>query len=396
MQKRFSAAHIGAAVLGLTLSGAVHAAEPPLKIGVMMPYSGPSASTGRHLDNGFKVYMQQHGDSVAGRKIEIVRKDTTGPAPAVAKRIARELVVQDKVDFILGVDFTPNAIPIAPISTEAKTPTLITIASTQGIMKNAPYMVRFSQTQPQTTVPLGAWAARNGIRKVFILVQDYATGHDARDAFTRAFQAGGGSVVEAVAVPMDAVDVSSYIRRIKDVKPDAVYVFMTPGDQARNFFRTADAQGLAKAGIRMLADGVTLSDYNLDSYGNGALGAISAHHYSAAHDSPLNRAYVKAYTAIAGGGERPNFTTVAAYDALHAVYQVVKAQNGKLDPDRTMELLKRMKFESPRGPIEIDPQTREIIQNVYIRRVDNVNGQLANIEFETLPMVKDPVREAAK
>jgi branched-chain amino acid transport system substrate-binding protein len=394
MQKRSINSIVGA--VALTLSGAIHAAEPPIKIGVMMPYSGPSASTGQHLDNGFKVYMQQHGDTVAGRKIEIVRKDTTGPAPAVAKRIGRELIVQDKVDFIVGVDFTPNALPIAPITTESKTPTLITIASTQGIMRNAPYMVRFSQTQPQTTMPLGAWAAKNGIKKVFILVQDYATGHDAKEAFTRSFGAGGGTVVEAVAIPMDAVDVNSYMRRIKDAKPDAIYVFMTPGDQARNFFRTAEAHGLAKAGIRILADGVTLSDYNLDSYGAAAVGAISAHHYSAAHESPLNKAYVKAYSAIAGNGERPNFTTVAAYDALHAVYQVVKAQNGKLDPDRTMELLKKMKFESPRGPIEIDPQTREIIQNVYIRRVENVNGQLANVEFETLPMLKDPIKEAAK
>lgn len=376
----------------LALSGAAQATLPPIKIGVLMPYSGPSASTGQHLDNGFKVYMAQYGDTVAGRKIQVIRKDTTGPAPAVAKRIARELVVQDKVDFIVGVDFTSNAIPIAPVTTEGKTPTLVTIASTQGILKNAPYMVRFSQTQPQTTAPLGAWAAKNGLKRVFILVQDYATGHDAKEAFTRTFEAGGGSIVEVIAVPTDAMDATSYVRRIKDAKPDGVYVFMTPGDQARNFFRAADAAGLAKAGIRMLADGVTLSDYNLDSYGAGALGAVSAHHYSASHDSEMNRNFVKAYMNMVGGKERPNFTTIAAYDALHAVYQVIKAQNGKLHPERTMGLLKTMKFESPRGPIEIDPQTREIVQNVYIRRVEQLNGYMSNVEFETLPMMKDPVK----
>ncbi len=382
--------------------GAPEAAAPQarttIKIGVVASFSGPFADISKQLMGGIKTYMKQHGDTVAGKKIEIVTRDTTGPAPEVAKRLAQELVVQDKVDFLTGFGLTPEALAVAPVATEGKTPMVIMNAATSIITTKSPYIVRFSLTLPQVCAPLGDWAAKNGIKKVVTMVADYGPGHDAEAAFTKAFTAGGGHVIDAIQTPVANPDFSSFIQRVKDKQPDAVFVFVPAGQQSIAAMKAYDERGLAKAGIKLIATGDVLDDHGLATIGDSALGAISSFHYSVAHDSPENKAFLDAYRDANGADAGlPNFMSVAAYDSMAAIYDVVQKLDGKIDPDKAMDILKHEAFTSPRGPISIDPETRDIVQTVYLRRVDKVNGELRSVEIQPLvAAMKDPGKDPGK
>ncbi len=382
--------------------GAPEAAAPQarttIKIGVVASFSGPFADISKQLMGGIKTYMKQHGDTVAGKKIEIVTRDTTGPAPEVAKRLAQELVVQDKVDFLTGFGLTPEALAVAPVATEGKTPMVIMNAATSIITTKSPYIVRFSLTLPQVCAPLGDWAAKNGIKKVVTMVADYGPGHDAEAAFTKAFTAGGGQVIDAIQTPVANPDFSSFIQRVKDKQPDAVFVFVPAGQQSIAAMKAYDERGLAKAGIKLIATGDVLDDHGLATIGDSALGAISSFHYSVAHDSPENKAFLDAYRDANGADAGlPNFMSVAAYDSMAAIYDVVQKLDGKIDPDKAMDILKHEAFTSPRGPISIDPETRDIVQTVYLRRVDKVNGELRSVEIQPLvAAMKDPGKDPGK
>jgi len=368
-----------------------------IKIGMIAAFSGPFADIGKQLQGGIKAYLKAHGDTVAGKKIEILTRDTTGPVPEVAKRLAQELVVQDKVDFLVGFGLTPEAMAAAPVATEGKTPMIIMNAATSIITTKSPYIVRFSMTLPQISAPLGDWAAKNGIKKVATLVADYAPGHDAEAAFTKAFIAGGGQITDSVRSPVKDPEFGAYTQRIKDAKPDAVFVFVPAGQQSVAVMKSFQERGVVAAGIKLIATGDLLDDHQLSTIGDAALGTISTFHYSVAHDSPENKAFLAAY-ADANGADAglPNFMSVAAYDGMAAIYEVVTKLEGKMDADRAMEILKHMAFTSPRGPIAIDPETRDIIQTVYLRRVEKVNGELRSVEQSSFPNLKDPGKEASK
>lgn len=368
-------------------------ASGPLKIGVVLSLSGPFADVGKQIQGGIKAWMKEHGDTVAGRKVELLYRDTTGPVPDVAKRLAQELVVQDKVEFLTGFGLTPEALAAAPVATEGKVPLVIMNAATSIITTKSPYVVRFSLTLPQVCEPLGDWAAKNDLKKMATLVADYGPGHDAEAAFTKAFTAGGGQIIEAVRFPLKNPDFSSFVQRIKDAKPDAVFVFVPAGEQSIAVMKAYKERGLAEAGVKLLATGDVLDDHGLATIGDPALGVISTHHYSVAHDSPENKAFLQVYRDANGADAGlPNFMSVAAYDAMRAMYDVATKLEGKIDADKAMELLKHTAFTSARGPISIDPETRDIVQTVYLRRVEKVDGELRNVEMQSFPNQKDPVK----
>jgi branched-chain amino acid transport system substrate-binding protein len=376
-----------AAALGLVLP--VFAADP-VRIGVVAPFSGVAADFGKQMQAGMNAWMKIHGDTVAGRKIELLVRDTGGPNPEVAKRLAQELVTRDKVDFLAGFGFTPEAMASAPIATEAKKPMVIMNAATSVITTRSPYIVRFSMTLPQISAPMASWAAKNGIKKVYTIVTDFGPGIDAEKQFIATFKAAGGEIVDSVRTPLRNPEFGPYIQRIKDAKPEAIFVFVPAGEQSVAFMKAFEERGLKEAGIKIVATGDLTDDDVLQAIGEPLLGVITSFHYSAAHDSPENKAFVKAFAEVAEGLPRPNFMAVGGYDGMAAMAEVVKKLGNDIDGDKAMEILKNLKFTSPRGPIAIDPATRDIVQTVYIRRVQKVGDQYYNVEFDKYPDVKDP------
>jgi branched-chain amino acid transport system substrate-binding protein len=372
----------------LALSGA-GVAQQPVKVGVIAPFSGPFASVGEEFRGGIRTWMKQHGDTVAGRKIEIIYKDTTGPSPEIAKRHAQDLVVRDKVDFLAGFGLTPEAMAVAPIATEAKKPMIIMNAATTVIPQRSPYIARVSMTLPQLTAPLANWALKSGIRQIYTLVSDYAPGIDAEESFKKAFTAGGGKIVDSVRVPITNPDFAPFIQRIKETKPEAAFVFLPAGEQGISFMKTFRDREVAAAGIKLIATGDLVDDNQLGSMGDETLGLITTHHYSVAHDSPENKAFLATFREL-NPNLRPNFFAVGAYDGMAAIYEVVRKLGGNIDADKAMEVLKGWKTISPRGPIMIDPETRDVVQTMYVRRVQRVDKDLRNVEFDKFENVKDP------
>ena len=363
--------------------------QPPLRIGIIYRYSGGGPPMGKSLDTAIATYQAQHGDSAGGRKIEFVRRDDGGVAPDVARRLAQELIVSEKVDALFGLLFTPNAIAVGGVSTQAKKPVFVTNAATSELLPENPYMVRFSLTEAQVSAPLGQWAAKNGFKNVYTIYLDYGAGHEANDAFKRGFTANGGKIVGEIAAPLSTETYDPYVQRIKEAKPDAVFAFVGPVNGGRGFVKAYGDAGLAAAGIKLLATNDLTTDFNLPNLGDNAIGIISASNYTSTLEGPLNAAFVKAFETAYGTPYPPDFTAVAAYDAVDAIYHVVNAQHGRLDPDKTMELVRGMKIQSPRGPIQIDAQTRGIIQNIYILRTEKQNGGYVNVKIATIPKVKE-------
>ena len=387
---------IAASLLACTFIGG--AAAQTVKIGVVNTFTGPQAVFGEMTDRAFKLYQKLHEkDLPAGVKLDLLTRDDGGPNPDKARQLAQELVVRDRVQLLAGVAFTPNAMAIAPVATEAKVPLIITNAGTSVITTRSPYIARFSFTLWQACVPLGEWAAKK-FKRAYTLVSDYGPGHDAEAAFTQGYKAGGGELVGSVRVPLQNPDFAPYMQRVKDAKPDALMVFIPAGKTATSVMKTFADLGLAAAGIKLIGPGDITTDEELPNMGDVALGVTTVFHYSAAAERPANRRFVEAWKKEYGAGTTPNFAAAAAWDAMDAIYHVVKAQKGKIDPERTMELLKGYRnADSPRGPIAIDPETRDIVQNEYLREVRKVNGQLANVELETVvTAVKDPWKEMQK
>jgi branched-chain amino acid transport system substrate-binding protein len=369
---------------------AARAEDAPIKIGIVAPLSGAFASYGKQIENGINVFLRENGDSVAGRKLQVIYRDNAGPNPELAKRHATELILQDKVDVIAGLPFTPEAYAVAPVATQAKKPTFILLASTSAVSTKSPYFLRTSYTIPQTAYPMGQWAAKNRIRKAFVLVADYAPGHDAQAWFKKGFTDGGGEVVGELRVAPGSRDFSAYLQRVADAQPDAVFAFLQAGDPVVAFMKGFRDRGLDKKGVKVLATEGWADDDTLAAVGDAAIGAISTGFYSSAHPTAQNRQFVANYTNVSGGRMLPNFVAVAAYDAMRAIAYAAQKQEGKLDPDATLALLKGLRLDSPRGPLLIDAATRDPVQNVYVRRVEKGGTKLVNTEFETFPLLKDP------
>jgi branched-chain amino acid transport system substrate-binding protein len=385
-------------VLGTLAAIAVLAGDPAIaqetvRIGIVAEFSGPFADYGQQIVGGMKTYLKQNGEVFGGKKIELIIRDTTGAAPDVAKRLAQELVTRDNVDILAGFGLTPNALAVAPVSAEAKKPMVIMNAATSVITTRSPYIVRVSHTLPQDTQPIAQWAAKNGIKRVFTMVSDYGPGIDAEGAFIKAFKAAGGEIVDSVRTPLQSADFAPFLQRIKDGKPEAVFVFLPPGSQTIAFIKGYEERGLKQAGIKIIATGDLTDDGVLQAMGEPTLGLITSFHYSAAHDSPENKAFIKAYVETNGTKLRPNFMACAGYDGMAAIAEALKKTGGSVDTEKFVAALKGMRLMSPRGPIMIDPETRDIVQTVYIRRVERVDGLLYNIEFDRYPDVKDPGKQ---
>jgi branched-chain amino acid transport system substrate-binding protein len=358
-----------------------------LKIGLIAPFSG-SETAGLEMDYGIKAYFKIHGDVVAGRKVIVIGRDAPTPAPDVARRLAQELVTRDKVDVLAGHLFTPTAIAAGQVSTQSKTPMLIMNAATSGILAKFPYTARASFTVAQTTAPLARWASKNGMKHIFTIVADYAPGIDSENAFQHEFIEAGGVIIGNIRVPLDTIDFSSYIRRIQDSETGGVFAFLPAPDQAKNFIKAFREAGLDKKGVKLLVEGGMVQPQITATLDDDAIGTISSQHYSEDHQSQENKAFVEAYKSVSGN-RVPTYISLGAFDAMNMLYKAVEAQAGKLDPVKSVEIWRDMKFESPRGPVSFDPQTRDIIQNIYIRRLERKNGVLTNVEFETYDAVKD-------
>ena len=378
--------------LTAVVSAAAWAADP-VKIGLVLPMSGPFASYGKQIEHGAKLYLATQGDTFGGRKVElIIKDDSPGTAGDVSKRLAQELVIKDKVDILAGFGLTPSAFAVAPVATDAKKPMVVMNAATSSVTTKSNYIVRTSMTLPQNSAPIASWAAKNKIKKVFTLVADYGPGHDAEGQFKKTFTAAGGEIVGEVRAPVKNPDFAPFLQKIKDTKPDAVFLFLPPGGETIAFMKGFKERGLSQAGIQLISTGDLPDEDILEAIGDSALGLITAFHYSEAHKSPENKAYTDAYYK-AYPKDRPNFMSVGGYDGMRLIAEVLKKTNGNTDADKFIEAAKGMKWVSPRGPVSIDPATRDIVQNIYIRKVEKVNGKLQNVEFDHVADFKDPGKQ---
>jgi branched-chain amino acid transport system substrate-binding protein len=377
---------LGAAALAMLALPSGASAQNTVKVGLILPMTGQQASTGKQIKAAVDLYLKQNGATVAGKTIEIILKDD-GAVPDNAKRLAQELIVNDKVNFVAGFGITPCALAVAPLVTEAKIPEVVMAAGTSIITERSPYIVRTSFTLPQSSVVIADWAAKQGIKKVVTMVSDYAPGVDAEKSFTERFTAAGGQVAEAIRIPLANPDFAPFLQRAADAKPDALFAFV-PAGQGGTFMKQYAERGLDKAGIRLIGPGDVTDDDLLNGMGDAVLGTVTAHLYSADHASAKNKAFVAAFKQATGF--RPNFMAVGGYDGMHLIYEALKKTGGKTDGDALIAAMKGMAWESPRGPISIDPETRDIVQNIYVRKVERKNGELYNVEFATFEAVKDP------
>ncbi len=388
---------IGLAALAATalLAGGATAQQGPIKIGLIMPYSGQFADAATQMDNAIKLFVKQNGDTIAGRKVEFIRKDTGGIAPDVAKRLAQELVVRDGVDVLAGFVLTPNALAAGDVSAQAKKFMVVMNAATSIITTKSPYMVRTSLTTPQLNQALGEWAVKkDGQKKVYTMVSDFGPGLDAEGAFTLGFKEAGGEVIGQVKMPVANPDFSAFVQRAKDLNPESIYIWVPGGAQPGALGKALAERGIDARKTKVMGQLEVTDDNALKTLGDAALGIITAGHYDPAHKSAKNDAFVKAYNA--DYGRNPDYFSIGGWDGMQLIYDTLKKTNGKTDAQAMVDAAKGSKWESPRGPISIDPETRDIVQTVYIRRVEKVDGKVQNVEFDKVEEVKDPVKERMK
>ena len=375
---------LGLAAGVLAASAAAQAKD--LTVGLIVPMSGPFAAHGKQITHGIDLYLAEHQQTLGGRKVKLIIKDDTGIAPAVAKRLAQELLVKDKVDILAGFTLTPNAFSVAPLATEAKVPMVVMNAATASVVEKSPFIVRTSMTMPQSAWAMAQWAWANKVKSAYIVVADYGPGHDSQAQFTKTFTGLGGKIVGEVRTPVTTTDYSPFLQRLKDAKPDAAYFFVPPGSSMVALSKGFRELGLDKLGIKEMGPGDMTDESSLAALGDAAVGFITAFHYSDAHDSPENKAFTAAY-AKAFPKDRPNFMAVGGYDGMHLIYEALKKTKGDASGDAFIAAAKGLKWTSPRGPVEIDAKTRDIIQNEYIRKLERVDGMLKNVEFDTFKAV---------
>ena len=377
-----------------TLMAGTALAADTVKIGLIMAYSGPFADTANQMQRGIDLYIAQHGDEVAGKKIELIKKDTGGPNPDVAKRLAQELVVRDGVDILAGFTLTPEALGAADVADQAKKMLVVMNAATSVITEKSPFVVRTSLTIPQLNYPFGKWAYdKAGIKSVYTLVADYGPGHDAEKAFAKGFEEAGGKIVGADQSPVANPDFSAFVQRIKDAQPEAVYVFIPGGAQPPALGKALAERGLTPPETKILAQGELTLPEAIESMGATADGIITTFHYTMERDDPINNEFVKAYRD-ANDGRSPDIFSVGGYDGMHLIYEALKKTDGDADGAKLVDAAKGMAWDSPRGPISIDPETRDIVQTVWIRQVEDVDGKPQNVIIDSLPDMKDPLHGA--
>jgi branched-chain amino acid transport system substrate-binding protein len=386
MRRLLAGLSTGVAVL-LGVSSA-SAQQPPVKIGVIMSYSGAFADTATQMDNGIKLYMSQHGDTVAGRKIELIRKDTGGIAPDVATRLAQELITRDNVDMLAGFSLSPNTIAVSRISAQAKKFMVIMNAATTVIITMSPYSVRTSMTLPAMAMTAGEWAYKSGVRKVYTMVADFAPGKDAEEAFHAAFKKAGGQIVGSVRMPVANPDFSAFVQRAKDLNPESIFVFVPGGVQPAALGKAFAERGVDPKKVKIIGSGEVTDESAIKSMGNAALDLITVWHYDYNLANAVNKKFVADYSAMFK--RNPDFFSVGGYDGMHVIYEALKKTGGKTDAEALVAAARGMSFDSPRGRMTIDKDTRDIVQTLYVRRVEKVGNELRNVEFDKVPEVKDP------
>jgi branched-chain amino acid transport system substrate-binding protein len=377
------------AALLVTVDLQTACAQEVVKIGLVIPMTGPFTAVGRAVAAGARLFIERNGDVVAGKKIELIIRDDAG-VPDKGKRLAQEFVVADKVSF-LGVGPTPTALATAPLATEAKIPTVVLVSGTSIVTERSPYYVRTSFTLAQQSAIIGDWAARNGSRRAVGIVTDWTPGTEGSKVFEQHFNGGGGQVLDTLRVPLTNPDFAPFLQRARDLAPDALFVSV-PAFQAVTLARQFSERGLDKSGIKLIGPGDIVDDDDLGGTGDTLIGVETAGFYSAAHPSELNKAYLATYAKATG--HRANHISVGGYDGMQLVYLALEKTGGNTDPDRIMAAIRGLSWESPRGPVAIDPRTRDIVQNIYMRRVEKRNGEPWAVEFATFESVKDPVKEA--
>lgn len=384
------------AAAALLVAGSTgHARAETVKLGLILSLSGPTASLGSNIDKGVQLYVKLHGKELPpGVQLEILKRDDTGPNPDVAKRLAQELIVRDHVQMLAGFVFTPNAAAVAPLITEAKIPTVLMNATTSNLTRKSPYFVRVSFTQWQLSYPMGTWAAENGFKRVYVAVSDYAAGVDSEEAFIKAFTAKGGQIVGTVRMPQITNDYAPFMQRIKDEKPQAMYMFTNSGRITTQAVKAYGDVGLHAAGITLLGPGDIVSDEELPNMGDAVIGTVTAGLYSVQLSTPQNRAFLEAWHGAYGQASSPNFMAVAGWDGMAAIFSAIRELKGKATGDAAIKALSHWRTnDSPRGPVAVDPATRDVVQNVYINKTEKVNGHLANVQIGVLKDVKDPWKE---
>ncbi|HLT99084.1 MAG TPA: ABC transporter substrate-binding protein [Burkholderiaceae bacterium] len=382
--RRTALALLAAGLGSLALWQPALAQENVFRIGLILPMTGQQATTGRQIEAAARLYMAQHGDTVAGKKVQLIVKDDTS-LPDQTRRLAQELIVNEKVNVLAGMGITPSAMAVAPLATQSKTPLVVMAAATSSITQASPFIVRTSFTLPQASVALADWANKNGIKTVVSLVSDYGPGIDAEKFFNGRMVNNGDKVIEALRVPMRNPDFAPFLQRVLDVKPDALFVMLPSGPGAA-LLKQYGQRGLADAGIRLIGHGAITDDDNLNQAGDAALGVITSDYYATAHDSEKNRKFIETYKSI-DNTSRPNFFGVAGYDGMHLIYAALEATDGKGKGMALVDAMKNLSFESPRGQVTVDPETRDFIQNIYMRKVEKVGDEYQNVEFDVIERV---------
>lgn len=384
---------IGSVLAAVLFAGAALAQET-VKIGLISSQTGPFASVGRQLEAGVRLYIQQNGDMVAGKKIELVVRDDAGVADTT-RRVAQELVTNDGVKVIAGFTLTPGALATAAVATQAKVPMIVMLGATSIIPDRSPFIVRTSLSVPQVAQPYAEWIAKQGAKTMITLVSDYGPGIDYEGLVSSSFEAVGGKVLQKLRVPLASPEFAPFLQRVIDAKPDALFIFVPSGGVGVALMNQLRDRGVAQAGIKIYAEGSMLDDDSLNAMGDVSLGTVTSHTYSAAHDSAVNKSFVEAFRKATG--RRPNIVAAYGYDGMHLIYEALKRTNGSTDGAALVEAMKNVEWESPRGPVKVDAETRDLIQNVYIRRSEKLaDGEIYNVEFATIPAVKDPTRPARK
>jgi branched-chain amino acid transport system substrate-binding protein len=381
---------LAGAVLALTLGIGSAGAEDTVKIGLIISYSGQFADTGNQMDHGVSLYVKQHGDTVAGKKIVLVRKDNGGIAPDVAKRLAQEAIVRDGADILAGFELTPNALAVGDVSAEAKKFMVVMNAATSIITTKSPYIARTSATTPQLNYTLGQWAAKNGIKKIYTMASDYGPGIDAETWFQTGFKEGGGEIVGSVRFPVANPDFSAFIQAAKDKNPDAIYIWIPGGAQPLAVGKALAERGIDPNKTKILGQDALAFETALQGMGDIGLGIITVSNYDFNHQSPMNAAFVKAYNDEYH--RNPDIFSIGGYDGMNLIYETLKKTGGKTDGDSLIAAAKGMAWESPRGPMSIDPETRDVVQTVYIRKVQKVGNESRNVEIDKVANVKDPAK----
>ncbi|RDI60624.1 amino acid/amide ABC transporter substrate-binding protein (HAAT family) [Microvirga subterranea] len=379
------------AAVGALIAGSVSASADTVKVGIIGPFSGPFALQGKNFQAGVEAYMALNGKSVKGHDVEVIYRDLPAANPAQSRALAQELIVKDKVQYLGGVYFTPDALAITPLLKQANAPLVIFNAATSAIMTQSPLVVRTSFTTAQTTTPLGKIAVDRGVKKVVTAVSDYGPGVDAENAFKKAFEAAGGKVVEAIRMPLNTNDFSPIMQRVRDSGAEAVFAFLPSGPTTLGFVKAYNETGLKQAGIKFFAPGDLTQESDLPALGDGALGLLTTFHYAVSHDSPENKRFVEAATKAIGGADQLSFPAVGAFDGMHVIYKMIEATDGKQDAQKAVDAVKGLSWTSPRGPVSIDADTRHITENIYLREVvKGPDGKLINKEIETFANQKDP------